>query len=61
MSHAEAHAQASRSGDAAGGRYIEPYECGFCGGWHIGHRPGAMREHTELYGEFLKRERWKQI
>jgi hypothetical protein len=45
-------------GSAAGGQYLEAYQCPHCGGWHIGHKPGSMREHTDLYGEFLRRERW---
>ena len=43
---------------ADGGQYIDAYQCEHCGGWHIGHRPGSMREHTDQYGEFYKKERW---
>lgn len=55
----EAHTAAlAAQKSATGGRYIEPYQCPHCNGWHIGHRPGATREHTDLFGEFYKKERW---
>ena len=56
---AEAQTQADRSRGVDGGQCIDPYLCDFCGGWHIGHRPGATREHTEIFGEMLRREHWK--
>ena len=44
---------------ATGGRYIDAYQCEHCAGWHIGHKPGSTREHTELFGEVYRRERYK--
>ena len=55
----DAQAQADRARGVDGGTYIARYLCEFCNGWHIGHRPGATREHTELFGEMVRRERWK--
>jgi hypothetical protein len=54
----EAQKAANGLRGANGAAYIEPYQCGFCSAWHIGHRPGALREHTEMFGEFLCKERW---
>lgn len=41
---AHAHAASLRrlshaKGDTRGA--IDPYPCRFCGGWHVGHRPGS--------------------
>jgi hypothetical protein len=58
-SHGEAQTAANGLRGVNGGAYIEPYQCDFCNAWHIGHRPGAMREHTEMFGEFLRKERHK--
>jgi hypothetical protein len=59
VSPGEAQTAADGLRGVGGGAYIEPYQCDFCNAWHIGHRPGAMREHTEMFGEFLRKERYK--
>lgn len=58
-SSGEAQTAANALRGVSGGAYIEPYQCEFCNAWHIGHRPGAMREHTAMFGEFLRKERYK--
>ncbi len=36
VSQAEARVTARRG--RAGGGQLNPYHCGLCGGWHVGHR-----------------------
>ena len=56
----EAHAaMLAAQKSATGGRYIDAYQCEHCGGWHIGHRPGSMREHIDLFGDAPRKERYK--
>ena len=39
----EAHAMALHRQEETGDYTIWEYACGFCGGWHIGHKPQPKR------------------
>ena len=49
-SQKEAFTAAKQSNKRDGSNWIVPYRCTFCGYWHIGHAPKAVRRSMKSRG-----------